>query len=427
MTTDQGTLTVVGKGPLLGRAHVPGDKSISHRALLLAGLAEGTSHVTGLGDGDDIIRTRLALEMLGVGFDGDEIHGGRTRFHEPERPLDMGNSGTGTRLLAGVLASMPFLSVLIGDASIHRRPMDRVVLPLREMGARIDGREEGRYAPLVVRGGALHGIDYAPPVASAQVKSAILLAGLAATGETVVREKIATRRHTEEMFKMAGADILTNEQTSNYVARVKSSTLTPFDFAVPCDPSQAAFFVVGACIIPGSDLTVENVYVGPGRGGFIDVLRRMGADITLTDRGHHGADIHVRSASLRATEIGGTEVPSLIDEIPILCLAAACAEGTTTIRDAAELRVKESDRIATVTSEMRAIGADIEPTDDGFVIRGTGVRPRGMVHAHGDHRIAMSLAIAGLCGEAPLAIEGFDAVSSSWPSFQRDLEALQCG
>jgi len=229
------------------------------------------------------------------------------------------------------------------------------------------------------------------------------------------------------MLEMAGADILTNEQTANYVVRLKSSTLMPFDFAVPCDPSQAAFFVVGACIVPGSDLTVENVYVGPGRGGFIDVLRRMGADITLTDRGHNGADIRVRAASLRATEIGGTEVPSLIDEIPILCLAAACAEGTTTIRDAAELRVKESDRIATVTSEMRAIGADIEPTDDGFVIRGTGVRPRGTVHAHGDHRIAMSLAIAGLCGNAPLEIKGFDAVSTSWPSFQHDLGALQCG
>jgi len=426
--TQRGSMaTFAGRGPLTGRAHVPGDKSISHRALLLGGLAEGTSRVIGLGDGQDIVATRSALAMMGIGFDGTLIHGGRSRFKEPERPLDMGNSGTGTRLLAGVLASMPFLSVLIGDESIHRRPMDRVAIPLRKMGAFIDGRDNGRFAPLVVRGGQLHGIDYTPPVASAQVKSAILLAGLAASGETVVHEPIATRRHTEEMLQLAGAKITCSSDGTNYSVSLSASRLAAFELEIPCDPSQAAFFIVAASIVPGSDLTIENVYVGPGRAGFLDVLRRMGADISTIDRGANVVDIHVRYADLVGTEIGGVEIPSLIDEIPILSVAAACAEGTTVIRDAKELRVKESDRIATVTSELRAIGATVEPTDDGLVITGSSLQPRGTVQSHGDHRIAMSLAIAAMCGHDPLEVTGFESVATSWPSFVDDLEALQCG
>ncbi|HUY06434.1 MAG TPA: 3-phosphoshikimate 1-carboxyvinyltransferase [Acidimicrobiales bacterium] len=411
---------------MTGRAHVPGDKSISHRALLLGGLAEGTSRVSGLGEGTDILATRAALAMMGVDFEGDLIHGGRSRLKEPERPLDMGNSGTGMRLLAGVLSSLPFLSVLIGDESIHRRPMDRVAVPLREMGALIDGREHGRFAPLAVRGGRLHGIDYTPPVASAQVKSAVLLAGLAASGETVVHEPVATRRHTEEMMRLAGANISCSSDDSDYSVELRSSTLAPFDLEIPCDPSQAAFFIIGASIVPGSDLTVENVYVGPGRAGFLDVLVRMGADISITERNTNVADIHVRYARLVGTEIGGKEIPGLIDEIPILCVAASCASGRTIIRDAGELRVKESDRIATITSEMRAIGANVEPTEDGLVVTGSGLRPRGTVRSHGDHRIAMSLAIAAMCGTEPLVISGFESVATSWPTFVVDLEAIQC-
>ncbi len=414
-----------GQGPLRGRTRVPGDKSISHRALLLGGLAEGTSTVTGLGDGDDIVRTRLALEMMGIEFSGDQIHGGRSRLREPERPLDMGNSGTGTRLLAGVLSSLPFLSVLIGDHSIHRRPMDRIAVPLREMGARIDGRDNGRLAPLVIRGGELHGIDYTPPMASAQVKSAILLAGLAANGETVIREAIATRRHTEEMMLLAGAAISTTPGPTDYVVRLAASELSPFSLDVPGDPSQAAFFVVAASLVAGSEVTVENVYVGPGRAGFLDVLLRMGADITLHECGPNAADILVRSAPLHATEIAGIEIPSLIDEVPILAVAAACAEGTTTIRDARELRVKESDRIATITSELGALGAIVRPTEDGLIIEGTGLSPRGAVHSHGVHRSAMARAIASLVGDATLTVHGFEAVSTSWPTFSRDLGALQ--
>ncbi len=419
--------TFVGRGPLTGRAHVPGDKSISHRALLLGALAEGTSKVLGLGDGHDIVATRSALAMMGVEFDGDFIHGGRSRFREPERPLDMGNSGTGTRLLAGVLASMPFLSILVGDESIHRRPMERVVTPLREMGAFLDGRDNGRFAPLVVRGGRLHGIEYTPGVASAQVKSAILLAGLAASGETVVREPIATRRHTEEMMQLAGAKIRYSPDDKDYVVALSASELRPFEIQVPCDPSQAAFFVVAASVVPGSDLTIENVYVGPGRAGFLNVLRRMGADISTVDRGANVVDIHVRASELVGTEIGGDEIPGLIDEIPILSVAASCAVGTTVIRDARELKVKESDRIATVTSEMRALGANVEPTEDGLIITGPHLVPRGRVRSHGDHRIAMSLAIAALRGDETLEIAGFESVATSWPSFIDDLEALQCG
>lgn len=427
MTQSGSVVTFAGRGPLTGRAHVPGDKSISHRALLLGGLADGTSRVSGLGDGHDIVATRAALAMMGIEFDGDFIHGGRNRLKEPERPLDMGNSGTGTRLLAGVLASMPFLSVLVGDESIHRRPMDRVAIPLREMGAFIDGRDNGRFAPLVVRGGHLHGIEYTPPVASAQVKSAILLAGLAASGVTVVHEPIATRRHTEEMMQLAGANIVCSAGDMDYTVTLSASELIPFEIEIPCDPSQAAFFIVAACIVPGSDLIVENVYVGPGRAGFLDVLRRMGADISTIDRGRNVVDIHVRYATLVGTEISGVEVPSLIDEIPILSVAAACAEGTTVFRDAKELRVKESDRIATVTSEMRAIGANVEPTEDGLVIKGSSLRPQGTVRSHGDHRIAMSLAIAAMCGHDSLEVTEFESVATSWPSFVDDLEALQCG
>lgn len=426
MTQSRSVATFIGRGPLTGRAHVPGDKSISHRALLLGALAEGTSRVSGLGDGHDIVATRSALTMMGIGFDGDLILGGRSCLKEPERPLDMGNSGTGTRLLAGVLASMPFLSVLIGDESIHRRPMDRVADPLRQMGAFIDGRENGRFAPLVVRGGHLHGIEYTPPVASAQVKSAILLAGLVASGETIVHEPIATRRHTEELMLLAGANIVCSTSETDYTVTLAPSELVPFEIDIPGDPSQAAFFIVAASIVPESDLIVENVYVGPGRAGFLEVLRRMGADITTIDRGPNVVDIHVRYAKLVGTEISGVEIPSLIDEIPILSVAAACAEGTTVIRDAKELRVKESDRIATVTSEMRAIGANVEPTEDGLVITGSSLRPQGAVQSHGDHRIAMSLAIAAMCGRDSLEITEFESVATSWPSFIDDLKALQC-
>lgn len=424
---------ILGSGPLTGRVRVPGDKSISHRALIFAALAEGRSEIVGLSRGDDVVRTAAALAALGAEVDARRwdhvvVDGGVSRLREAERPIDVGNSGTGLRLLAGVASRLPFLTVLLGDASIHRRPMGRIVEPLRQMGAVIDGRDGGRLAPLVVRGGELQGIDFTPPVPSAQVKSAVLLAGLGASGPTTVRERFATRRHTEEMLELAGAPAEVAEQGGDHVVRVRGDTeLAPFSIDVPGDPSQAAFLVVAALVVPGSEVVVEQVYVGPGRAGFVDVLLRMGADIELVRRDATTADLVVRHSDLHATEVRGAEVPDCIDEIPVLAVAACFARGTTVFADAAELRVKESDRIATTTSELRRIGGDVEATEDGMVVRGGGIEPRGTVHSHGDHRIAMALAVAGLAGGpgSELDVDGFAAVETSWPGFLDTIAALR--
>ncbi len=318
-------LRLRGGRPLRGRIRVPGDKSISHRALLLAARAEGTSVVRGLSDGDDVLRTRAAIQALGADLEGDRITGGIEHLHEPEGVLDVGNSGTGMRLLAGYCAAFDWLTVLAGDASVYQRPMDRVAEPLRAMGATVDGRDRGRYPPLVVRGGELRGIDYRPPVASAQVKAAVLLAGLGAEGETIVREAVATRTHTEDLLAMCGADVdVTLGDDGEHVVRVRRSKLTPLVLDVPGDPSQAAFWVVAACIVPGSDVVVEDVYIGPGRTGFLDVLARMGADLEVGE-----GTIRARHGPLRGTDVDADEVPSLIDEIPVLAVAAAVAETPT--------------------------------------------------------------------------------------------------
>ena len=301
--------------------------------------------------------------------------------------------------------------------------MDRVASPLRQMGASVDGRAGGKLPPLVVRGGRLRGIDYAPPMASAQVKSAVLLAGLDAEGETVVRERAATRSHTEEMLKAAGADVSIHRVGAGLVVRLGPSRLSPFELDVPGDPSQAAFWVVAACIVPGSDVVVERVYVGPGRAGFLDVLQRMGADVTLERQDGPVADIHARHSALRATTVGGDEVPSLIDEIPVLAVAAAVARGETAFRGAAELRVKETDRVATLTSELSALGVGVEPAADGLLVHGGGVEG-GAVRSHGDHRIAMAMAVAGLVARGPVRISGWGAVATSYPGFADDLAGL---
>ena len=343
---------------LRGRLRVPGDKSVSHRALLLAGRAEGVSVLRGLSTGDDVRRTALAMLAVGAAIDvsGDEVRvaGGIERLHEPDRAIDVGNSGTAIRLLAGWLAAFPWFSVLFGDASIAQRPMDRVNEPLRRMGAKVDGRDGGRLPPLSLRGGGLNGIDLRMPVASAQVKSAVLLAGLGATSPTTVREPAPTRAHTEEMLAGCGADVTVSDD--GLVVQVRPSRIRRFSLDVPGDPSQAAFWVVAGCIVPGSDLTVEGIYVGRARAGFLDALRRMGADIEVTAVDATTADIHVRHAPLHGTTVGGDEVAGLIDEIPALAVAAAVAEGPTEFRDATELAVKETDRIATITSELRAMG-----------------------------------------------------------------------
>jgi 3-phosphoshikimate 1-carboxyvinyltransferase len=413
-------------GPLRGRIRVPGDKSISHRALLLAAGAKGRSRITGLSDGADVAATRTAVEAFGaeVEEESDALIVTGTELHEPESVIDVGNSGTGIRLMAGWAAGIDGLAVLSGDRSVARRPMGRVVNPLRRMGARIDGRSGGDLPPLVIRGGGLRGIEYRLPVPSAQVKGAILLAGLRADRPTTVHEEFPTRAHTEQMLAACGARV---EVGPGYVT-VHPGELSAVDFAVPGDPSQAAFWVVAACLVPGSDLTVEGVYVGPQRAGFIDVLRRMGADVELVglDPVTTAADIRARGSALHGTDVGGAEVPGLIDEIPALAVAAAAAQGTTAFRDAAELKVKESDRIASMVGALGAVGATIEGHDDGIVVHGTG-RPLagGRIQSMGDHRVAMALAVAGLAAAGPVLIDGWEAVATSYPGFEEDLHRCQ--
>jgi 3-phosphoshikimate 1-carboxyvinyltransferase len=422
-------LVVAGRpaGGLRGRLRVPGDKSVSHRAIVLAALADGRSELRGLSDGLDVRHTLAAVGVCGAVVEASghppavTIDGGRSRLHEPGGVIDVGNSGTGIRLLAGWAAGFDWLTVLAGDASVARRPMDRVVAPLRAMGAKVDGRDGGRLPPLVVRGGGLVGIDYELAVPSAQVKGAVLLAGLAADGRTTVREPVPLRAHTEELLALCGAAVEVGPAT----VTVGRSTLSPLSLDVPGDPSQAAFWVVAACLVPGSDLLVEHVYVGKARRGFLDVLGRMGADVALErlDPATVTADIRARHRPLRATTVGGPEVPGLIDEIPVLAVAAAMASGPTVFADAGELRVKESDRIATTVAGLRAVGARAEPTSDGLVVAGGDGRPLagGAVDARGDHRIAMAMAVAGLAAVGPTSVEGWEAVATSYPTFEEDL------
>ncbi|MFN2609232.1 MAG: 3-phosphoshikimate 1-carboxyvinyltransferase [Acidimicrobiales bacterium] len=419
-------LRVVGGRPLRGRVRVPGDKSISHRALLLAARAEGTSVVRGLSDGHDVCRTRAAVAALGAEVDGERITGGLDRLHEPEAVLDVGNSGTGIRLLAGFCAPFDWLTVLAGDGSVARRPMDRVAEPLRAMGAAVDGRDSGHYPPLVVRGGGLAGIHYTPPVASAQVKAAVLLAGLGAEGDTVVREAVPTRAHTEELLALCGADVEVKAGGGpgggGQAVRVRPSVLRPFTLDVPGDPSQAAFWVVAACVVPGSEVVVDDVYLGPGRTAFLDVLARMGADVEVVGQ----RSVRARWGPLRATDVGGPEVPGLIDEIPVLAVAAALAEGPSLVGGAAELRVKETDRIATLADGLRALGVDVETKADGFVVGGSGGAPltAGRAQAAGDHRIAMAMAVAAMAADGDSVVDGWEAVATSYPGFEADLAAL---
>lgn len=421
MTTE--LLVAPEPGGLSGRLRVPGDKSISHRALLLGARANGTSRITGLSDGADVHATRRAIEAFGAVVE-DHPDGSLTvdggDLHEPSTVIDVGNSGTAIRLLAGWSAAQEGLTILQGDASIARRPMGRVVEPLRAMGARLDGRSDGELPPLVVRGGKLTGIDYRLPVPSAQVKGALLLAGLGADGSTTVREAMPTRNHTEQMLLACGADVETGEGS----VTIRPGPLHPAAFAVPGDPSQAAFWVVAACITPGSDLTVENVYVGPHRAGFVDVLRRMGADIQFEnhDPAATVADIRARWAPLQATSVGGPEIPGLIDEIPVLAVAAAFASGVTEFRDAAELKVKESDRIASMVAALGSVGASVEGKPDGLTVEGRGMPVAGgAVDSQGDHRVAMAMAVAALAASGPVRISGWDSVSTSYPRFEEDL------
>ena len=421
-----GSLVVAPGGPLVGRISVPGDKSISHRVLMLASLADGTSTVRGLSDGGDVACTRRIIEALGAdvvdaGDGAISIRGGR--LEAVDHPLDVGNSGTGIRLLAGLLAGLPFRSVLDGDASIRRRPMDRVLDPLRLMGASLRGRDGQPLAPLEIQGGGLRGIEYRLPVASAQVKGCVLFAGLSAEGPTTVLEDRPSRAHTEELMMAFGITLDAGSDGDLRSVTVQPGRPTAFDHDVAGDPSQAAFWAVAASILPGSEVVVANVYAGPARSGFVDVLSRMGADITHDPT---TGDLTVRHSGLTGTVVTADEVPGLVDEVPILAVAAACADGETTFEGVGELRVKESDRLATVESELGRMGADVRVDGDTLVVRGSALTG-AEVDSHHDHRIAMACAVAALVADGPTTIHGWDAVATSYPGFVADLDLLRGG
>ena len=417
-------------GPLRGTLTVPGDKSISHRALMLAALAEGDSRISGFLEGEDTRATAAVLAQLGVSIEapapgerhvrGVGLHGLRGYG----RPLDCGNAGTGMRLLTGLLAGQAFDTMLVGDESLSRRPMRRVTEPLAGMGARIDTREG--LPPLHIHGGQrLQGIRYELPVASAQVKSALLLAGLYAEGATEVLEPHPTRDYTERMLSAFGWPV---EFTPGRARLTGGHALRATDVQVPADFSSAAFFLVAASLVPGSELLLRAVGLNPRRTGLLQALRLMGADIEVIDERHSGgepvADLRVRHAPLHGIELPAVLVPDMIDEFPALFVAASAAKGVTVIRGAAELRVKESDRIATMAAGLRTLGVAVEETPDGALITGGALGP-GTVHGHGDHRVAMSFAVAGLVASGGVRIEDCRNVGTSFPGF---LElANRCG
>lgn len=410
-------------GRLTGTLRVPGDKSISHRAVMLGALAEGTTHITGLLEGEDVLCTLDAFRAMGVLAEGPEagrltIQGvGLRGLRSPAQPLDMGNSGTAMRLMTGILAGQVFDSTLVGDASLSQRPMQRVADPLSRMGARIE-TNAGGHPPLKIKGSqALRGIDYPMPVASAQVKSAMLLAGLYATGETCVTEPAPTRDHTERMLRGFGYAVGVNGARRCVRGGAR---LIACDIDVPADISSATFFMVGATMTPGSDLTLEHVGINPTRVGVINILKLMGADISILNAREVGgepvADLRVRHAGLKGITIPREQVPLAIDEFPALFIAAAVASGETVLTGAEELRVKESDRIAVMAQGLKALGVDSRETPDGIVIRGGTLRG-GIVDSHGDHRIAMAFAIAALRADGPVTVRDCKNVDTSFPGF----------
>ncbi|VWX59109.1 3-phosphoshikimate 1-carboxyvinyltransferase [Sphingorhabdus sp. 109] len=432
-------------GPLTGKISVPGDKSISHRALILSALAVGKSRITGLLEGEDVLATAAAMRAMGARIEKKDevwtVHGvGVGGLIQPAVALDMGNSGTSTRLLMGLVASHGISATFVGDASLSKRPMGRVIDPLSEMGADIQARATSDYKsclPLTVRGicPAIP-IEYRLPVASAQVKSAILLAGLNTPGITRIIEPVLTRDHSETMLKGFGADI--NVETDAEGCRIISLTgeaeLKPQKIKVPGDPSSAAFMVVAALIIPGSDIIVENVGINPTRAGLFEVLQDMGGDIRFRKKrtvgGEPVADIHVRHSSLSGIDIAADIAPSMIDEFPILFIAAAMAEGTTTTRGLHELRVKESDRLSQMAKGLEALGVELTEKDDGLIIHGSGGKPlaggrtRPVIETALDHRIAMSFAVAGLMTKSGLTIDDIAPVQTSFPGFQNLMAEL---
>jgi 3-phosphoshikimate 1-carboxyvinyltransferase len=423
-------------GPLRGPLRPPADKSISHRAALIAAMGEGETTIEGYLDSADTRSTLAAVEALGAEIEGvsatevDPVIGvrGVGLCGAAAAEIDVGNAGTLLRLLPGWLAGQPGNTwTLDGDDSIRRRPVDRVAVPLREMGAKLSCRED-RLPPLEIEGAELTGVEHRLPVASAQVKSCLLFAGLLAEGQTWVSEPARSRDHTERMLSAAGVDVA---WLRGGVTLRPPKRLTLGEFAVPTDFSSAAFFIVAALLVPGSEITLEGVGTNPTRTGLLGVLERMGAEIEVEPVGERGGEpvgtIRVRGSALRGTEVGGAEIPLAIDELPLVALAACFAEGETTIRDAAELRRKESDRVATTCEALGALGATAEPREDGIRIEGSGGLRGGTIDSHGDHRIAMLGAIAGVASREGVEVGAMDAAAVSYPGFEADLASLLAG
>ncbi len=415
-----------------GTIDVPGDKSISHRALLLGALAEGTTRITNLSHGQDVMSTLACLQKMGIRIDQDadetQVHGkGLSGFSRPETALNAGNSGTTMRLMSGILSAQPFHSVMTGDASLSKRPMNRIVHPLTMMGAVIHTKEGG-FPPLQIQGTTLHPIHYNSPVASAQIKSSVLLAGLFADGKTSVTEPKQSRDHTERMLPCFGIPV---EKAGLTVSVTGPAKLQSAFIDVPGDISSAAFCIIGALLIQNSNVIIKNIGINPTRTGLIDVLERMGAMIQKTNvsnvNGEPRADLTVTTSPLRSIEIGSKTIPLLIDEIPVLAIAAARAEGTTIIRDAKELRVKESDRIHAIGKNLRAMGVEIVTFEDGFAITGPQSLKGANIDSFGDHRIAMAFSIAGLIAEGKTVIQDSECADISYPAFFKTLNQLSNG
>jgi 3-phosphoshikimate 1-carboxyvinyltransferase len=431
-------LTARRAGPLAGRARVPGDKSISHRALILGALAVGETRIVGLLEGDDVLRTAQAMRQVGAraertGEGAWSVHGvGVAGFAEPQAPLDFGNSGTGCRLIMGAAAGCPITTVFDGDASLRKRPMRRILDPLERMGARTQEAADGGRLPVTLRGARdPMPIEYEAPVPSAQLKSAVLLAGLAAPGATTVIENEATRDHTEKMLKYFGAELRVSAHGAHgrRITLQGQPELEPAPVTVPADPSSAAFPLVGALIVPGSDLVLEGVMTNPLRAGLLATLREMGAAIEIVTQRNEGgedvADLRVRAGGLKGVDVPPERAPTMIDEYPILAVAAAFAEGETRMRGLKELRVKESDRLAGTAAMLRVNGVEVEIIDDDLIVRGKGRAPGGgLVETYMDHRIAMSALVMGLGSEQAVGVDDAGFIATSFPGFVQLMRSL---
>lgn len=417
------SITIQPAASVRGEITVPGDKSISHRSIMLGAIANGVTTVRGFLRGEDNMSTMHAFRAMGVEINDDgetlQITGrGLHGLNEPDDVLDCGNSGTTIRLITGLLSGQSFFSVVTGDQYLRKRPMKRVVDPLSRMGARISGRNGGTLAPLAINGGSLKGIEYQSPVSSAQIKSSLMLAGLYADGETRISEPSLSRDHSERMFQLFGASLVRND---NGVTVRGGVELTAREVTVPGDISSAAFFIVAALITPHSELLIKNVGVNPSRTGVIDILQAMGGNIQLLDlrdvSGEPVADILVRSSRLKGISISGSVVPRAIDEFPAICVAAAVAEGVTAIRDAKELRVKETDRITAMADNLRNLGVTVTESEDGMDITGSEQLLGGTVDSCGDHRIAMSMSVAALVASGAITVTDVACVATSFPTF----------